>query len=465
MRYFVLATDYDGTLAHKGRVDEPTIASLQRLRDSGRIPFLVTGRQVDDLLRVFPQVGLFGMIVAENGALLYNPANHTETLLGEPPPSALVDRLEKQGIPLSVGRGILATTVPHDIEVLHAIRSLGLEWQVIYNKGAVMALPSGVNKATGLEAALSQMGFSPHGVVGIGDAENDHAFLQLCECSVAVSNALPALKEHADLVVKGDRGAGVAELADMIIKTDLMELEPCLERHNIPLGFRSDGSQFGIKAYGTGILVAGTSGGGKSTLSTGFMERLRDRRYQFCIIDPEGDYSDLGMVVLGDKDHAPSPSEAIGVLMNPDQNVVVNLTGIKLEERPLFFQGLLPHIQELRAKTGRPHWFLIDETHHLLPESRDPSPLVPQSMHGIWLVTVHPEHVSESVLQFVDTVVAIGASPDDTIRSFSEKLHEDPPKVEQTKLAPGEAIVWKHTDGEKPFKIRNLVEERYTAPE
>jgi HAD superfamily hydrolase (TIGR01484 family) len=95
--------------------------------------------------------------------------------------------------PLSVGRAIVATWRPHENAVLETIRDQGLELQVIFNKDAVMVLPSGVNKATGLAVALHDHGFSPHEAVGIGDAENDHAFLTLCECAVAVDNALPPL--------------------------------------------------------------------------------------------------------------------------------------------------------------------------------------------------------------------------------------------------------------------------------
>jgi hypothetical protein len=226
MRYFVLATDYDGTLAHDGHVDEPTIGSIRKLRDSGRTPILVTGRRIDDLLSVFPYPEIFSMIVAENGALLYNPVTGREALLSDPPPDKLVQALRDDKIPLWVGRSILATITPHEKNVIDAVRTLGLEWQVIFNKGAVMALPAGVNKASGLKAALSELGLSLHGVVGIGDAENDHAFLELCECAVAVSNALPAVKERVDLVVKGDHGAGVSQLIEQLVATDLVELEP-----------------------------------------------------------------------------------------------------------------------------------------------------------------------------------------------------------------------------------------------
>ena len=79
--------------------------------------------------------------------------------------------------------------------MLEAIHELGLEWQIIFNKGAVMVLPPGVNKASGLAAALEALQLSPVNVVGIGDAENDHAFLSLCGCSVAVANALDAVKD------------------------------------------------------------------------------------------------------------------------------------------------------------------------------------------------------------------------------------------------------------------------------
>ena len=59
MRYIAFATDYDGTIAHHGRVEPATVAALERVRASGRRLVLVTGRQVDDLLAVFPEVALF----------------------------------------------------------------------------------------------------------------------------------------------------------------------------------------------------------------------------------------------------------------------------------------------------------------------------------------------------------------------------------------------------------------------
>ena len=221
MRYKLLACDYDGTLAHDGLVDEATLKALERFLASGRKLVLATGRELNQLLQIFPGIHFFTQVVAENRALLYRPPTKEATVLCEPPPADFVPLLRSRGVtPISVGRVIVATWRPHETAVLQAIRDLGLEMQVIFNKDAVMALSSGVNKATGLTAALAEMGFSAGEVVGVGDAENDHSFLTLCGCGAAVANALPALKETADMVLQGDQGAGVAELIDRLIMTD-----------------------------------------------------------------------------------------------------------------------------------------------------------------------------------------------------------------------------------------------------
>lgn len=236
MRYLALACDYDGTLAADGHVNETTVAALQRLRNSGRKLLLVTGRELDDLLRVFPQINLFDLVVAENGALLYNPATREEKLLGDRPSEEFIKVLRDRGVtPLSVGRVIVATWHPHETKVLEAIRELRLKLQVILNKDAVMVLPLGVDKASGLSTALNELGLSPQNTVAVGDAENDCALLSMCGIGVAVANALDTLKERANFVTKGARGAGVSELIELLITSDLRELEPQLERYNTPL--------------------------------------------------------------------------------------------------------------------------------------------------------------------------------------------------------------------------------------
>lgn len=228
MRIRVLATDYDGTLAHDGVVDAGTLAALDRFRESGRRLVMVTGRELEELTEIFPHLDRFDLVVAENGALLYRPVLQSVKLLCTPPPAIFGERLRAAGAtPLSIGHAIVATREPHEGVVLALIKELGLELQVIFNKGAVMVLPTGVNKATGLQAGLADIGLSPECCAGVGDAENDHAFLEICAVGVAVANALPILKKHADLVTTGARGAGVTELIDRVLATDLAEVRPC----------------------------------------------------------------------------------------------------------------------------------------------------------------------------------------------------------------------------------------------
>jgi HAD superfamily hydrolase (TIGR01484 family) len=226
MRYRVLACDYDGTLARDGQVDKETLEALQRFTATGRTLILVTGRELDQLISIFPEIALFARVVAENGALLYRPSTAEEKVLCKPLPKDFVAVLKARGVTsISVGRVIVATWRPHETTVLSTIRDMGLELQVIFNKDAVMVLPSGVNKATGLTAALDELGFTAQDAVGVGDAENDHSFLSLCEHTAAVANALPSVKDEVDIVLQRHHGAGVAELIDHIVTNRLAEFE------------------------------------------------------------------------------------------------------------------------------------------------------------------------------------------------------------------------------------------------
>jgi hydroxymethylpyrimidine pyrophosphatase-like HAD family hydrolase len=212
-----LATDFDGTVATDGVIDEPTIVALRNFRADGAKLILVTGRELADFPLIKAPLELFDLVVAENGAVLFNPLTGHERILAKPPDERLIEALRRRGVtPLSIGRVILATWEPHEHVVLEVIKELGVGYNMIFNKGAVMLLPAGIDKAVGLKAALAELKLDPECVIGVGDAENDHAFLQLCGLSVAVSNAIPALKLSADLVTSADRGRGVTEILHRI---------------------------------------------------------------------------------------------------------------------------------------------------------------------------------------------------------------------------------------------------------
>ena len=116
---------------------------------------------------------------------------------------------------------------------------------------------------------------------------------QSCECSAAVANALPAVKETADIVLKADHRAGVTELIREILADDLAQRAPLLRRHEILLGKDEQGADVTLSPFSTSALIVGTSGGGKSTAATGLLDlrRLSDMlsRIQGRIIHKELD--------------------------------------------------------------------------------------------------------------------------------------------------------------------------------
>ncbi len=454
MRYLALATDYDGTLALHGRVHESTLRSLEKVITTNRKLLLVTGRELEDLLNVFPHTHLFDWIVAENGLLLYKPSSKETITLADMPSKDFIMRLRSRGIPLSVGRNIVSTVRPHETAVLEVVRDLGLDIQLIFNKEAVMMLPAGFSKATGLENALRKMGLSPHNVAGIGDAENDLPFLGMVECSAAVGNALPAIKERADIVTEGEQGDGVVEFIRHLLADVLQSIDPSLHRHYVVLGSTETEQEVRISPYGSNLLLAGSSGSAKSTLSTGIIERLTDKHYQCCIIDPEGDYESLEQaVVLGDMNHAPNSKEVINILENPDTNLVINLVGLAIQEHPSFFKNIFKDLQDFRARTGRPHWIVLDETHHLIPAEWD-TPFPSPSPHSLLMITVHPDQMAADALAAIDCAVVIGKSPGERLEAFSKSVGVPLPFFEDHSVQPEEAIFWKRSGEALPVRFR-----------
>lgn len=456
MHYLALATDYDGTLAHDGQVDAPTLAALERLRASNRRIVLVTGRELDDLKRVMPRLELFDRIVAENGALLYRPRDGEERLLTDPPPAEFVRRLREADItPLSVGRGIVATWEPNQGIVLQAIKELGLGLQIIFNKGAVMVLPPGVDKASGLRAALAELDIAPRNCIGVGDAENDFAFLSACGATVAVANALPALKDRAAFVTLRARGAGVSELIDRLLENDLADIDAVSVARQVPVAASLDAADdLTVAPHRETLLLFGASGGGKSTLTTGLLERLTEAGFEWCVVDPEGDYEGIADAVgVGDGSFPPSVDRVLELLRRPNGNAVVNLLAIPVADRPAFFAALLPELLALKAATGRPHMILVDEAHHLLPASFDPGGILPDDLRGFLFVTVHPDRLAPSVLQAVSRVMVVGSDPSESLAAFRQARGLAGP-VPPFALTPGEVLTQDMRAGGEPRRMR-----------
>ena len=443
-RYLALCCDFDGTIAHDGVVSPAMVQALERVAASGRRLLLVTGRELGDLRRVFPRLDVFDRVVAENGALLFTPKTSEEQVLCDAPSAALVQELQRRHVqPLSVGRAIVATWEPHDTTVLEALRELGLELSVVFNKGAVMVLPSGVNKASGLDAALKSLELSRHNAIGVGDAENDHALLARCQVAVAVANALPALQEAADIVTQGSRDAGVRELIDELLADDLAGRARVSLRHEIVLGRNDAGAPVQFNPLATSLLVTGRSGSGKSTAAMAVLEQLADKDYSFCVVDPEGDYLDAPHAVVVGTQKNPLSLDEVTQALATGSNIVFNLLGVPLQERPRFFAAMVPLIEQRRLRTGQPHTLVVDEAHHMLGREL-PSAIeaLGARLDRLIVVTVHPEALGRPVLQRINGLLVVGAEAAQPLQQFADATGRDLALPGEATLAPGQALVW-----------------------
>ena len=449
MRFTAVALDFDGTIAHDSLVPAHVVDGLERLKATGRKLMLVTGRELGELLSIFPEIAVFDRVVAENGALLYCPQTKDKRDLGDPPPQALIDLLRARGVPISVGDSIVATVEPHETVVLQTIRELGLEHPVIFNKGAVMILPPGINKASGLKVALTELGLSARNLVAAGDAENDHALLDAAEYSVAVANAIPSLKAAADRVTREPRGDGVLEVIADLIESDLQKTPPLRERRTLLVGKDARGADARLPTHGASVLVAGAPRSGKSALTKELLLRLCGMGYQFCVLDSRGEYLDFEpAVIFGTHDHAPDPIEILSALEKPDTQAVVCLEAVPVRKRAAFFDRFNLALHALREKSGRPHWLVADEAQELLPKSRAAKEELIAG-NAIY-VTADPGALAGPLLAAVDVVAALGSGARHALEGYAAALPMTPPP--EALHAPGEreTLLWWRRGGDAP---------------
>jgi hypothetical protein len=225
MQYSALACDGDGTLMRRGRLARRTATALERLRAAGGKVIFVTGEVRDDFSPL-AKTGLFDCVIGENGGVLFCMGTDKLKQLAERPPAAVIRALRKLVHPLKVGRVIMSTGRANAAALGHVLAAHAIDWHVVSNRKDVMALPSGVSKATGLAAALKALGLSARKTVGIGDAENDVPLLEACGLGVAVADAVAIVKERADWVTGAPGPDGVIELIGRMLADDLPRPRP-----------------------------------------------------------------------------------------------------------------------------------------------------------------------------------------------------------------------------------------------
>lgn len=412
MHLTVLACDLDGTLADHGHIAPETWEALRHAKNAGLALLLVTGRTLQTFAPEGPYAELFEAIIAEDGAVVYFPRRDDVVLpFGHLAP-ALLRRLEDRGVPFERGMAIAATHVPHDEAILAVLRELGGGASVEYNRGAVMVLPPGATKGTGLQYALHELGYSLHNVVACGDAENDRSLFEVAELAVAVGNAAPDIQALADVVLDRANGTGVRTLITNLLNRQLpthrLRAERCLV-----LGQQGDGAPLHLDPFtllNGNLGIVGASGGGKSWLAGLLAEEVLKHGYQVCIIDPEGDYRNLRafphtLLVGGPEMPLPPVVDLITLSEYADISLVIDLSAYPIREQSAYVLELLHGLWCLRAQRGRPHWFLIDEIQNFCPpEGGALTTLLLKAMQegGFSLVSYRPSLVAPALLDMVN---------------------------------------------------------------
>lgn len=436
----VLATDYDGTLARDGYVPPETWDLLRQARKAGFLLILVTGRVLDTFINEGPFSELFEVIVAEDGAVIYFPKKNTvRQPFGRLSP-VITQRLEALHVPLERGLSIVATRVPYDETIMNVLQDLNMGATVEYNNGAVMLLPPGATKGTGLTHALQELGYSPHNVIACGDAENDISLLRVAELAVAVPNALPKLKALADVVLPQDpqdRGTGINQLLRQLLSRRGPDHLQRPDRRLV-LGYTRDGAPIHldpVNLIDSRIGIFGDSHSGKSWLSGLLVEELMRVGYQVLVIDPEGDYAGLaasGRCLHLGAGQAPLPSipDLVNLVEWHAINMFLDLSTRSPEDRQAYITALMRALRGIRLRRGRPHWILLDEAQYFCPaEGGELTDLLVEGLHeglSIGLVSYRPSQLSPALVSILDDCLLTRLSSPEEVDALAPFLTHTP---------------------------------------
>lgn len=442
-----VALDYDGTLTSTGRLDDTILRALRALRQERLKVVLVTGRIPWELLDLCPHAEeLFDRIVWENGAVVWGVRG--ARVLAPPVPAELEEALVRRGVVLRRGQAILAGHARDAVAALEEIGRLGLEVQVVRNRQELMLVPAGVSKGTGLFDALGDLGISRHSTLAVGDAENDHSLLGACELGVAVANAVPSLKEAADVVLSRGGSEGLAEF--LLGPAVLSDETPEPKRFQAVLGTWEDGSSARIPASGVNVLVTGGSMSGKSHVTGLLAERLLGLGYSLCVLDPEGDHVSLGrlrgVLAVGGNEPLPGPEQLPRLIEHRFGSVVVDLSFLEPDEKAAYCRAALEELSALWNDTGLPHWLFVDEAQVVLNLSQERVEGFDPRRPGTCLSTWLPDHLPAEVLESLDVVLDLGVEAARNLPAWAGPAGARP--------RPGQALLSRRGgSGPRPFTV------------
>jgi len=387
-----IACDFDGTGAVDGHPAPELYAALAAARSQGIVTLLVTGRVLDDVQRSCEELSPFDVVVAENGAIVHICGTGRTIQIGEPPSEHFLGALRARGIPFHAGAVVIGTWEQYANKLLELIRRLGIDGQLIFNRAALMLLPTGINKALGVQRALEELGRSERNLIAFGDAENDIPMLAGAELGVAARNSVAAVSAMADDSISQPGGAGVALYVRRLIERN--GIVPTPRRRSIVIGRNAAGAEVTLPGSGYNLVISGDPRSGKSWIAGLLVERLVEQGYRICIIDPEGDYPQMAqrckIITFGHEISLPEPQAAARLLSNKALSTVFTLASLSPVEQVTYVDRLMAGLEETRSAAGIPHWIVIDEAHLFFGPQSSCLKYLENPNGGICLVTYRP---------------------------------------------------------------------------
>lgn len=265
MEPHLIITDIDGTLAvdHQ-HVSPRTAATLNLAMDDGHQFFVATGRMYALAKIMADQVSARAGVIGANGAVYDFAGDRVHHLLGadalravndvtvqhglsafyfsddnvfytQTPPAfveAALRVFEPSGLTVGVKQvGTLENLLLHEHEITNGIvisprdaeglqksmddlRALDLMHLSASNHDNMELIPRGIDKATAIQELQQRTGIPAERTIVFGDGMNDIGMMSQAGVSVAMGNAVPAVKAVAKYATASNTEDGIAKFLD-----------------------------------------------------------------------------------------------------------------------------------------------------------------------------------------------------------------------------------------------------------
>jgi len=247
-KYQVIALDLDGTLLTSDKTVSPrTLTALEKCMESGMQPVIATGRVRSSIMKllppefpIIPWISSHGAEVHLNGKCL--ASNTLDVPLAHEAVRAVTAHAPHMKLSTSID-GVWYATHPiglqhviadlesvieqpvsklvcdlHQLDDVDAFRQALPDGCKLIASGALGEIvAAGVSKVAALRDLLEEWGMTLNDAIAFGDHLPDLDMIAACGLGVAMGNAVPEVKEVADIITSSCDEDGIAEVLETLV--------------------------------------------------------------------------------------------------------------------------------------------------------------------------------------------------------------------------------------------------------